>query len=396
MRPALLLLVGSLFATGFGCAHGRAAEAMELATAQDAMWSCQCLVTGMATGYDEEGGEHRIWLADDREVRAVVPGGEPVVLWTAPRFTRILRLEAGDLDGDGSDEWLVLFEANSLRSVVVGLRNGRREALSKPWNGYLRMLVDSNGQSMLVGQSSAGHRPFWGPIYPIELSAEGKLSKGEPLSLPAGTGLFDFFWLPASKEAGARLFSVEPTDQLAERDPRSPKARIWRSDNRIVARPVEIEREIRGYFGEEELRFIRLVAPVEVRDWGGDGRFEALLVGGVPRPAVVFENLRLHQGGDVRLLTAAPRGLEELHRSPLMGRAVAAASSWWSVGGRRFWVAAVWTRHRSLFKRPETRLLLLDPESGDLLPAAEALRVVVSAPAAVEEAAPVEEAAAAP
>jgi len=395
MRHLLLLLALLLCAMGSACAHGRAAEAMQLATAQDALWSCQCVVTGMATGYDEEGGEHRIWLAVDRDVLAVVPGEEPVVVWSAPRFTRILRLEAGDLDGDGSDEWLVLFEANSVRSLVVGLRDGRREALAKPWNGYLRMLVDSDGKSRLVGQSSAGHRPFWGPLYPIELSEEGKLSKGEPLSLPVGTGLFDFFWLPGSPQAPARLFSLEATDQLAERDPRSPKARIWRSDYRIVARPVEIEREVRGYFGEQELRFIRLAAPVEVRDWDGDGRFEALLVGGAPKPAVVFENLRLHQGGDVRLLTAGPRGLEELHRSPLMGRAVAAAASWWSPGGQRFWLAAVWTRYRAVFKRPETRLLLLDAKSGDMLPAAEALSVPVSPPAP-EEAAPVEEAAVEP
>jgi len=352
-----------------GCAHGKAADAIARAAAQEALWSCQCLATGLATGFDEAGGEQRIWVAAGREITTVVPGAEPVVEWRAPRFTRILRLESGDLDGDGIDEWVVLLEANSVRSVVVGRRNGTWETLAKPWNGYLRIMLDASAKPTLVAQSSAGHKPFFGPLHRIELADNGTLSKGAALALPAGTPLFDFFWLPGTDPAASRLFSLESSDQLAERDARSPKSRTWRSDSRIVARPVEIEREFRGYFGEQQDEFIRLAAPIEVSDFDGDGVFEALLVGGAARPAVVFENMRFHQGGDVRLLAAGERGLAELRRSALLGRAVAAASSWSAGDGGRYWVAAVWTRHRAVFKRPESRLLLLDALSGDLVSA---------------------------
>jgi hypothetical protein len=351
-----------------------------LAAGHDALWSCQCQVTGLATGYDSRGGDQVIWVAAGRDVHAVGPGQDPVVVWSGPRFSRIVRLEAADLDGDGISEWLVVLVANSVRSIVVGMRDGKREALPRPWNGYLRTLVDADGSSLLVGQSGAGDRDFWGPLYRVELSDAGKLSRGERLDLPAGLPLYDFFWLPGSGGEQARLFSVEETDQLAERDARSPKARIWRSDNRIVARPVELEREFRGYFGEVKEQFVRLTAPIEVSDADGDGSYEALLVAGLAKPAVVFENMRFHQGGDVRRLRAGPRGLEETYRSPLMGRAVAAASSWTSPSGRRFLVAAVWTRHRAIFKGPESRLLLLDASSGDLLPASEAAPAPVPEP----------------
>jgi len=370
VKRALSFLVAlGLWAALSGCAHGKAADAIARAAAEEALWNCQCLVSGLATGFDEVGGEQRIWVAAGREVTRVVPGGEPVVEWRAPRFTQILRLESGDLDGDGVDEWVVMLKANSVRSVLIGRREGRREALAMPWNGYLRIMLDAEAQPTLVGQGSSGHRPFFGPVHRIELSEDGKLRKGAPLGLPAGTPLFDFFWLPGSEAAPARLFSLEPSDQLAERDLRSPKARTWRSDSRIVARPVEIEREFRGYFGEQQDEFIRLAAPIEVSDPDGDGVFEALLVGGTAKSAVVFETMRFHQGGDVRLLAASDRGLVELRRSALLGRAVAAASSWSAGNGRRYWVAAVWTRHRAVFKPPESRLLLLDAASGDLVSA---------------------------
>ena len=397
-RVLLALLFSLLTMSLLACAHLQASQAaLAVASSKDALWTGLTLVNGLAVGSDAAGSPNKIWLAADREVNSLSPTGELTLEWQAPRFTRILRLEAGDLDGDGSDEWLVLLDAGSVRSVVVGMRDGSRQDLARPWSGYLRMLVGPDGSPSLVAQSSAGHRPFFGPIYQVSIGDKGKLERGEPLPLPRGMPLYDFFWMPGSNGAEARLFSLEATDHIAERDPRSPKARIWRSDSGFVVRPVEIEREFRGYFGEHTEEFIRLAPPVPVGDFDGDGDVEALLVGGTPRPAVVFENMRFHQGGDVRLLEAGERGLTEVRRSPLMGRVVAAAVPWTNVAGRRLWVAAVWTRHRAFFKRPETRILLLDPVTGDLL-SAEAATAEGAKPDVVEptEAAPPEAEAAPP
>tara|TARA_Y100001968_G_scaffold221878_1_gene204714 strand:+ start:186 stop:764 length:579 start_codon:yes stop_codon:yes gene_type:complete len=133
---------------------------------------------------------------------------------------------------------------------------------------------------------------------------------------------------------------------------------------------VEFERDVRGYFGEQDEERIRLSAPVHVLPAGSDGTFELLTVGRPPPPTVVFEELRFYEGGDVRLLASQPRGVVELRRSPLFGRQVVAVAPWTAPSGRRLWVAAVWTRVRTLFSKSESRILALDPVNADLLPAA--------------------------
>ena len=93
----------------------------------------------------------------------------------------------------------------------------------------------------------------------------------------------------------------------------------------------------------------------------------ALIVGGVHNPVAVLQNLRVWQGGDVRLYEATSRGLQEVRRTPLLGRAVVAATPWNVTPTDTVWAAAVWTKPAGGMTKPESRVFLFDPATGDLL-----------------------------
>lgn len=363
---ALVLVAAAALSPLAGCGHGRGAAARDLALTGQALWVGELGAVGLAAGRDLADGPELLWLAEPRGVHVLGPDGSQALTWKPPRFARIIRFEAADLDGDGVDEWVVVMDQGRIRSVLVGLDEGRREALGRPWNGFLRPVIGPEGEVRLEGQRAGGDAPFRGPVIVVEPGDKGWVA-GAPVGLPAGVSLFDFAWLPGAEDRPARLFSFDASGFLEERDARSPRAIVWRSPDRFVGRPVELDRDYRNMLGEEEGVTLRLAPPVSLVDEDGDGLQELLMVGGTQTPVVVFENLRVYQGGDVRLLTPTSRGVEETRRSPLLGRAMVAVCPWSPASGERVWAAAVWTRLSSGFVRPESRVFLLDPASGDLL-----------------------------
>lgn len=353
LLPLILVL-------GTGCAHAIAAR--DLALVEDALHVCRCIGVGLGAGHDVAGGPERLWVADEKGVSAVGLDGAVEPQWAAPRFQRLVRMEAADLDGDGADEWIVVVEGGRMRSAVVAFGPEGR-ALAGGWfQGYLRPERRTDGTWRLVGQRSGGDRPFRGTPEEVTWTSDG-FTVGAALSTPSGSSLFDSFWLPG--EARDRLFVLEDSGHLSERDARSPRARLWRSDDRPVARPIEIERSYRELLGSEEEEVLRLPSPVVVGERAG--RVGALLVGGNAMPVAVFRNLRVLQGGELRWLEAAHRGLEEVVRTPVLGTAMVAGVLWQPPGRQPLWVGLAWTRDPSGFAPPESRVFLFEPERGDVV-----------------------------
>lgn len=355
----LLLWAGA--ALLIGCAGGRPQVAQELALAGDALFVGDVLATGLVTGRDTPDGPELLWLADDHGVQTLTKDGTTEGVWKPPRFSRLLRIEAADLDADGVDEWVVLLDHGHMRSLIVDVdESGARVQDGKPFSGYLRPLVDATGAVGLVGQRAGADAPFRGQVTHVERTPDGKWKAGESLGFPPDVTVYDFFVLPGG-EAGGRLFGADDGGRLIERDPRTPRSVTWRSDDRVAGRPLEIERSYQNLLGESEEASMGLLPPVTLVEGG------ALIVGGVHNPVAVLRNLRVWPGGDVRLYAPAARGLEEVRRTPVLGRAVVAATSWNVTPTDTVWAAAVWTRPAGGMTRPESRVFLFNPATGDLL-----------------------------
>ncbi len=363
-RTWVVLLAAALLTS---CAHARTAQDTALGATE--FYSGRVLAVGLAAGTDAAGEPQKLWLADEKAVRELRSDGD-VEVWKPPRFTRILRLEVADLDGDGADEWVVLIDQGRMRSLLVRVGEDGRETVGRPWNGWLRPVRDADGAWGLLGQRSGGEQPFRGHIKRVTLEGDS-LVEGERLDLPPGTPLYDWFnvWVPPAEGEEAptqRLFQVEDSGKLVERDPRSPRAITWRGGERVAGRIVEATRLSQSMLGDEEELVVRLLPPI-VDTSDADGAPAVLMVGGTQTPVAVLRDLRVFQGGDVRLLVPDDRGLREVRRTPLVGRAVVAATVWEIEPGRTVWAAAVWMKVSGGFARPESRVFLFDPATGDLV-----------------------------
>lgn len=343
-----------------GCANARAAR--DLALIEESLHACRCLGVGLTTGRDAPGSPERLFLADEKGVRALALDGSTADVWSAPRFERLVRLDAGDFDGDGVTELVVVVQGGRMRSAVLVPGEDGRVRSGGWYHGYLRPIRAADGAWQLVGQRPGGDRPFRGTPEFVTWSADG-FEVGEAAGAPPRATLFDWFWLPG--EERDRLFVLEETGHLTERDSRSPRSQVWRSDDRPVARPVEIERSYRELLGSEEEEVLRLASPVVIGD--RDGVRGALLVGGNGTPVPVLRNLRVLQGGELRWLQTEHRGLTEVVRTPVLGTAMVAGAVWSPDDEHTVWAGLAWTRDPAGFAPPESRVFLFEPERGDVV-----------------------------
>ena len=359
-RNRLLWLLVLLCSGLVGCATlERSKGAIELAKSNPSLATCDCKIGSIASGKLAAEEETRLWLADEGGVHELLPDGQLRRVWKTPRFARLLRLEAADLDGDGISEWIVLYDTGRFRSHVLTW-NGETWEASKPWAGFLRPVENEAGGVDLLGQAPGGRKFHAETVSLVHREGDGKLRAGERVGTLAGLPLYDFFWTGSPKK---RLFVLVANGSITERDPRSPKAVLWRLDEKIVARPIEIRRQSRDMLGQSEDERVRF-APVPVVGLNAAGEEEVLVVTGPPVPVFAFENLRISAGGDARVFSVGPRGLDERVRSPLLGRDLSA--SWAGEAlGRTLWIAAVWTKDGGGFSKPESRVFRLDPATGD-------------------------------
>jgi hypothetical protein len=355
-----LWLLAFLSSGLIGCATlERSRGAIELAKSNPSLVTCDCKIGSITAGKLVADEPTRLWLADERGVHELQADGQLRRVWSTPRFARLLRLEAADLDGDGISEWVVLYDTGRFRSHVLSW-NGETWEASKPWAGFLRPVENEAGGIDLLGQAPGGRKYHAETVSIVSREEDGKLRPGERVETLTGLPLYDFFWTGSPRE---RLFVLEANGSITERDPRSPKAVLWRLDERIVARPIEMERQSRDMLGQSEDERIRL-APVPVVGINAAGTEEVLVVSGPPVPVFAFENMRISGGGDVRLFSVGSRGLDERVRSPLLGLDLSA--SWAGEAlGRTLWIAAVWTKDGGGFSKPESRVFRLDPATGD-------------------------------
>lgn len=378
MRSIIPLLLMPLVA---GCAHGELAAARELGDTAPALWTSDGTVRSLAAGRPAPGEPLELWAADHREVRVLHRDGSSERLWKAPPLTQILRLEAVDLDGDGDHEWIIVLRTAGIRSHVLDRGPDGWGWVGKGLSGFLRPVLGPDGRWQLYGQRSGGERPFWGSIFQVDGDPADRLEAGATLALGEDVSVYDFFWLP-----GGRLFVTDRSGYLSERDPRSPKAELWRSDERFVVRPLQLEGDYTNLMGEESGDKLLLTPPPTITR-SGDG-WSVVMTAGQPPPPVVLEHMNVLTGGELRVFRPANRGLEEVLRTPRLGAAALVGLPWHEQGYPSALAGLLWTRVTGGFAPEQSRVFLFDTVSGDLIDPATRAADVSAAPAGAEPAAP--------
>ena len=187
---------------------------------------------GLATADLTGNGRTEIAIALENELRIMrLEDGQfaAVGVVNFPAGTRLLAIDAHDLNGDGQAElYITAAIDNDLRSQVVEFRNGRFERVITMVNWFMRV-VDLPGEGpVLLGQRmSRSDEPFLPPVFRIERNRD-RLSRGAALDLPARIDLFSM--LPVTAATGETIYvSLSADDRLQLVN--SSNERLWRSSD---------------------------------------------------------------------------------------------------------------------------------------------------------------------
>ncbi|MBD1401598.1 FG-GAP-like repeat-containing protein [Pelovirga terrestris] len=187
---------------------------------------------GLASGDLTGDGRTEVAVALENELRIMrMEDGRFVAAGVVnfPAGTRLLAIDAHDLDGNGRAElYLTAVIDSDLRSQVVEYRNGRFERVITMVNWFMRV-VDLPGEGpVLLGQRlSRSDEPFAPPVFRIARNRD-RLVRGEALDLPARINLFSM--LPVTAASGETIYvSLSADDRLQLVN--GSNDRLWRSSD---------------------------------------------------------------------------------------------------------------------------------------------------------------------
>ncbi len=236
--------------------------------------------------------------------------------------TEWVQVSAGDINGDGRDELAL----NGLQPQVVSvLLRASPDGSLKPTSAasplYLRitLLPSSSGPPSpgLGCQRPASEEAYQAPALLCTVDEEGRIRPQDPLPLPNGVVLDDFFILP-QQEAPA-LYTWEGDGRLTRRHGRQT---LWRSDSRWMTRPISVSRTFSSLMGETSSRIQAFAPSPLIVDGDGDGALEAWVPTADDAGFTVLARVRVFKGGSFRTLVPEGYGLTLKRTGPLQGQAM--------------------------------------------------------------------------
>lgn len=215
-----------------------------------------------------------------------------------PSYLAFHALRLADLDGDSRPE-ICLSASNGDRpaSRVVSWDGRQFRTLHEEVPFYLRPETASADRTALFGQSADG------TIWKLRVSPGG-LARTERISVPPGFGLHDFIFADLDRDGRKEFIGITPDNLLlvAAQDGRT----LWRSEESYGAsrdalgtlasrRQAELEQP-----DEIDRRYIhaRLIA----QDLTGDGRPEIIVSRNRVKQVEFFRNFRYFEGTSVAVL----------------------------------------------------------------------------------------------
>lgn len=266
----------------------------------------------------------------------------------------IVSLEAGDVDGDGQDEYVIaapyevrvyrrtdnryqkiaqasLGRRFAIHAISLGdiNQNGRQEifvsaadakepnSLILEWDGkdlahiadnlswYLRVMEMPGQGKFLAGQKAGLNAPFAKGVFRVELN-QGQISKGDELP-SGGMNLFDFSYADLEGNGGMQIVAINQGDRLLVINPGGKV--LWTSDDfyggttRFVGGPSfdELNKDLEH--GRNEAPRIYIPARIVIRDVNNDGRADVIINKNLSSASRIMARTRSYPSGEIHALT---------------------------------------------------------------------------------------------
>ncbi len=227
----------------------------------------------------------------------------------APTYLRCVKVVSFDVNNDGAKEIIVSghdFTDKMPASFILSWREGRLTMLEQRIPYFLNVVkLPPSYNPMLIGQQGEPTRVFRPGVYEM-VTRGGKLTHAGKLTLPEGTNVFNFVYLPANPDSkdGDKIIRLSGQERLQVFTDRG--ARLSESDEAYSGTSAGIMEgsEMPG-MGEDRLATGAMYyVPMHmiVADLERDGIYTLLLNHPVSTAAQIFQRYRNYPQGEIEAL----------------------------------------------------------------------------------------------
>ncbi len=147
----------------------------------------------------------------------------PLAEYQLPGYLGLHAVYLADLDNNGRQEiYISASSGDSPSSLILEWDGTQFRLLNWQVPYYLRPDKDATGKSVLLGQAN-------GAIYRLTRSRDGKLNPAEQVTVPAGLGLYDFIRVDLNKDGRLDFVGLTEDNKLLVLD--QTGRTIWKSEN---------------------------------------------------------------------------------------------------------------------------------------------------------------------
>ena len=236
-------------------------------------------------------------------------------------------LDVSDINGNGIPEIIVSsYAGQQVDSFVVEFRDGRFVTIASglPW--FLRVINNSSGVPVLLGQRRGIENPFDTQIHEIVWQS-GEYREGKRMRIPQGLSVYGLTLDKIGSSGAERIIALNESDYLYIYDqtdkPLSKIAvfggsdeLIWKSDDVFGGSNTIIEPVNKSADSTMEIResyFINL--RILTYDTNGDGKREIIIVKNLSSAGRLMQNVKLFTSAEVYNLEWDGLGMVENWRT---------------------------------------------------------------------------------
>lgn len=237
-----------------------------------------------------------------------------------------IAVDIADINRNGTNEiFVTALNGTLLESFVLEFKNGKFEIIASNIRWFFRVIDNSSGMPLLLGQQYGFIKPFDTPIYEM-IWKDGKYQSDQKLRIPVGLSIYGLNIDDIGIDGKEKVIALNELDYLyiTEKTEKSlgrltsigftSEELIWKSDDVYGGSNTYIESSDKAYSSDRENNaFINL--RILTLDTNNDGKKEIILVKNLSSVGRIFKNIKLFTSSEIYNLEWDGMGLAENWRT---------------------------------------------------------------------------------
>ena len=243
-------------------------------------------------------------------------------------YDSYISVDVADINGNGIKEIIVSSYASTMvNSFVIEFRNGKFETIAQDIRWLMRVITNSSGMSLLLGQRRGMESIFTTPIHEI-VWQNGEYREGRKMRIPEGLSIYGLTMDKLTPGGAEMVIALNEDDYLCiyeQTDKPLSKVAIfggsqeirWKSDEVFGGSNTFVEPILQSSDPQEgDRNKTRYINPrILTYDTNKDGKREIIIVKNLSSAGRLFERVKLFSSAEVYNLEWDSMGMVENWRT---------------------------------------------------------------------------------